>query len=204
MKRTILQLLLLLVATVNIAVAQDNSKYEEWKQQKQQREAAFEQTITASPAAKILHEKLEQNVSPEENGKIILAAGKAGDKSVIPYLKLLAVKDPFYADVALAQLGENEYYEKILAELNNIRYTAISKLVLIGNKAAYKKLYELLNDTSVPPVSGDILHSSKSEIVMIYLGREVKNPPRLPNGNVNTTDVADWKAWFARNKHLIE
>jgi len=212
MKTTLLgTLLLLIMATV--ATAQDNSEFERRQQQKQQKESTLQQAVAASASAKALKAKVDAQESD-----VILEAAKTGDKSLIPYLKLLATGEfkrtiegsaAFEAHVALVKLGEEEASTEIFAELDSesprVQNAAIAKFALVGNKVAYKKLYELLDDiANRSSETTDVAYGSKSRTVMVYLGRTVDNPPLLPNGNVNYYDISVWKAWFAKNKHLIE
>lgn len=68
------------------------------------------------------------------------------------------------AKVELAQWGEEKYFDEFVAELSTsglrIQYDAIDKLVEIDNMAALKHLAKLLDNSSVLPRSGDVIHHS--------------------------------------------
>jgi len=211
--KVLLTLFVLLAVTVNIAVAQDNSEFERRQQQKQQKETTLQQAADISPTAKVLKAKVEQG----DEGAILEAA-KTGDQSLKPYLKALAADEQrrtnqnssaFAAHIALAKLRDDEALQQIFAELKSedfsVQDSAIAKLALSSQKAAYRKLYELLDDTEPRQSrSSHGFYNTKSVIVMYELGRAVENPPLLANGMVNDRYISAWKAWFAKNKHVIE
>lgn len=219
MKKIILYkitMLLLLTATSFVS-AQDTEGYERWKTE----QSEFKQAANASASAKTLSERVNSG-----DTKAILEAGKTGDQTIVPYLKKLAKgkngrKSSLYAEVALVQLGEAEYLIKIIAEttkvegeLDNNDYIvqneAIEKLSLLaadGNKQAFRELYELLNDTAPRQTarpSNDLRFLPRSFVVMDQLANIVENPPAKSLFAYDIDSIPLWKAWFAKNNHLIE
>ncbi len=211
MKKTIFLLTILLLTTATITLAQDDSDIKQWREQKRQKEAALQQAAEKSESAMALKAKVD-----EQKEGVILEAVKTGDRSLTPYLKQLASNETqrsnqnsyaFQAHAALAKLGDENALQEILDELKSdnlrVKGSAIAKLALVGSKTAYRKLFELLDDTLHRPTGVGDVYGSNSRVAMIYLGKTVENPPRLPNGNVERS-IPAWKAWFAKNKHLIE
>lgn len=214
MKKTIFLAIILLLTLTSISFAQGiTEEFERRQEQTRQREAALQQAANASPSAKTLKAKVDAQESD-----VILEAAKTGDQSLKPYLKLLAADKErrsrngsaaFQAHIALAKLGDKEVLPEIFAELNAsevwVQDAAIAKLARIGGKEAYRKLYELLDDmTNRDKIIDDDVIRPKAFTVMRQLGEVVENPPRFPNGLIQDLEVAPWKAWFAKNKHLIE
>ncbi len=216
MKKTIFLLFAISMLLTITAFAQDpeSSRMARERSAKQRlKTAALEAILELSPAAKALRGKV--NVSM---GDLIAEATKTGDPALKPHLKVLAVERESrisigsagsQAHIALAKLGDMEAFSEILAELNDdeiwVQDTAIAKLARIGGKQAYRKLYELLDDmTNRDKSVDDLIIRPKAFMVMRQLGEIIENPPRLPNGLINDLEVAPWKAWFAKNKHLIE
>ncbi len=201
--------------TATSAFAQDDSDIKQWREQRRQKEAALQEAADVSESAKALKKKVEQG-----DRKPILEAGGTGDRTLIPYLKLLAADDKlasrnatgseaFYAHAALGKLGDKEALKQIFEGVDALNPAAqdasMHKLALIGTKEAYRTLYKLLDDNA--PRGGtapDIGYFPRAQGVMFLLGEIVADPPRLANGNVNVFDANVWKAWFAKNKHLIE
>jgi len=215
MKKTIFLVIMLLLVTANVAPAQDNSKFEQMQEAKRQKEVVLQWAADMSSTAR----ELKTKVDAQEVG-VILEAAKTGDQSLKPYLKILAANEQrrtnmnsveFEAHTALAKLGDEEALLQILTELDSkqhpvVRIGAIRKLSFVGSKSAYRKLYELLDDTA--PLRDNTSHSDVSyvsiaENVMRELARAVDAPPQM-SSNRTTANVAEWKAWFAKNKHLIE
>jgi HEAT repeat protein len=149
---------------------------------------------------------------------MIIEATKTEDPALIPHLKVLASDEKwrsktgraeFQAHIALAKLGEPVALQEIFSEVDSrdylIRSAAVAKLAQIGSKDAYRQLYELLDDTTVRDdnKANDVIIYPNSKLVMEELGKIFKDVPRRPNGVVSY-DTAAWKAWFEKNKRLIE
>ncbi len=149
---------------------------------------------------------------------MIVEATKTEDPALIPHLKVLASDEKwrsmrdraeFQAHVALAKLGEPFALPEIFSEVDSRDYLtrsgAVAKLAQIGNRDSYRKLFALLDDTTVRDDNKamDVIIHPNSELVMEELGSIFKDVPRKPNGVVSY-DTPAWKEWFAKNKHLIE
>ena len=80
---------------------------------------------------------------------------------------------------------------------------AVAKLGQIGGKEAYRKLFQLLDDTSSRSHPPDNPVRPIAEQAMEVLSDLFIDTPRKPNGMTNY-DRADWKTWAAKNKHLID
>lgn len=164
---------------------------------------AFSQTEEISNSAKVLAEKVK-----EGDNQSILEAGKLGDKTLIPYLKTLAANGSTWAQMALAKLGETEYLNQILAEIDDenpsVQDRAMEKLRYVGGKGAFKKFYELLDDTAPRLTESHcVIFFTRSTMAMFFLRKMVDNPP-TQNTNPSDKNISLWKDWFERNKHLIE
>ena len=63
----------------------------------------------------------------------------------------------------------------------------------------------VLDDSTVRDDSqtNDEVIRPNSELVMEELGEKFKDSPKRPNGVVSY-DTTAWKAWFEKNKQLIE
>ncbi len=187
------------------------------------------QAASLSKAAEELRTKLENGVK-----NAAFDAVKSGDVSLIPLLELYAdngvSRNIYYgdtlqrmpyleeynkqnngdADAALASVGRVEYLTRILNQTDKskderIRGEAVRKLFLIGNKTAYKKILELLDDTNVPPTSAsDVGSISISEKIMYTLAGTVTNPPNLKDIYETDKKVLLWKKWFEQHKELTE
>ncbi len=214
MKKTIFLLFAIYTLLTLTAFAQDPEPARiELIENQRQKTAALEAIFELSPATKALRGKA--NVSM---GDLIAEATKTGDPALKPHLKVLARERESrtsigsagsQAHIALAKLGDTEAFSEILSELNDheiwVQDTAIAKLARIGSKEAYQKLYQLLDDmTNRDKSVDDLIIRPKAFTVMRKLGEVIDNPPRLPNGLINDIEVAPWKAWFAKNKHLID
>ena len=164
---------------------------------------AFSQIKEMSDSAKALAEKVR-----EGDNQSVLNAGKSEDKTLIPYLKTLASKGSPWAQMALAKLGENEYLNQILAEVDaedpNIQDRAMEKLSYVGGKVAFKRFYELLDDTA-PRLTESrcVIFFTRSTMAMFFLRKMVDNPP-TQNTNPSDRNISLWKEWFLINKYLIE
>jgi hypothetical protein len=167
-------------------------------------QAAIDQGVEYSRTARAIHES-----SGKERSRLLSDAVQAGDSSIIPYL-IAAVAANWSGspelEVALVQLGEKEYFDKTVTELSSkdatVRYYAIWKLAMFKTKGAYRKLYELLDDEAVRDDGdhGDYIVLPLAHIAKERLASTVDNPPK----GKDAYDTAAWKAWFAKNKHLIE
>lgn len=188
-------------------------------------QVAFSQTEKMSDSAKALAEKVK-----EGDNQSILKAGNSGDKTLIPYLKALASKGSPWAQMALAKLGEREYLDQILVEVDadspDIQSRGIRKLAYVGGKEALKKFYQLLDDTAPRENPNckkemerfkenhseiekcgfccDVLVLTRSSMAILYLSQMVDNPPTKRGMWGIEEDVPLWKEWFERNKYLIE
>lgn len=172
------------------------------------------------------------------NNKAILEAAKTGDVTLLPYLKQLSSRlesrsnsnhAAFYAHVALAKLGDVEAIKQILEEINNessrIQGNGMYKLKLVGGKVAFRKFYELLDDSRPrentdcikmyeehnakhpedqrSPNCDDVIYFSKSVTVLFYLRSMVDDPPtRRFSGAKQEIDL--WKAWIKNNGYLMD
>ena len=150
------------------------------------------------------------------NSKSILEASETRDQSLLPYLRIIASNEDqrtrresaaFYAHIALARFEESGIFDEILREIdsdnNAVQDAGISKLTLISSKAAYRRLFKLLDDFKDRQSSDgnpDIAWGSKSRATMSFLSQTVANPPT----GRDRYNVEAWKAWFAKNKHLID
>ena len=114
------------------------------------------------------------------------------------------------ADVALAKCGRTEYLTRILNQTDKskdiyIRYEAVRKLGLIGNKVAYSRLLELLDDTVIPiSPSDDVGLVSMADLVVDLLGRTVSDPPNTKGIYDIDKQILLWKKWFEEHKDLTE
>jgi HEAT repeat protein len=168
--------------------------------------SAQEQNQIMSDSAKELAEKIKTG-----DYESILEMGTSGDRTIIPYLKVLASKESKWivhdnAQMALAKLGEKEYLNQILAEVDaespDIQDKAMKKLSYVGGKAAFKKFYELLDDNDPrQSESPCIIFFTRSTTAMFFLREMVANPPTTKAG---AEYIRIWKEWFDQNKHLID
>jgi hypothetical protein len=193
--------------------------------------AVWAQEQELSWTAKQLKKQVEQR-----NIKAILEAADTGDITLIPYLKQLSSDlegrnnqnhPSFYAHVALAKLGDDEAIQQILAEVDDestrIQSGGMHKLSLVGGKVAFKKFYELLDDTRPREDTDcqkmfdehnkkhpdnklsaycDILYFTKSVTAMSYLIKMVENPP-VKTFYGTQKEINIWKDWFKKNNRLI-
>ncbi len=174
--------------------------------------------------------------------KAMLDAGKKGDKSIIPDLKKIASRETdsdynialyttkSYAQIALAMLGDEEYLNKIVGDIDGenifLQNTAMERLAMVNNKLTYKTFYRLLDDTKyrqeIPTEAqlqyakkiggvsrvGDVMLEPRSFFAMYFLSKLVANPPTLPNSekkhSEKLSDIQIWKKWFEEHKELIE
>ena len=183
------------------------------------------QSVQLSDSAKALAEKVK-----EGNNQSILDAGRSGDSTLIPYLKTLTSRGTPWAQMALAKLGEAEYLNQILSEVDaedpGKQDRGMEKLLYVGGKEALKKLYQLLDDTSPRenpvckketeefkkkhPEGGkcgfccDVIYFSRSSSAILILSKMIDNPPTKFGSWGTKKDIAIWKEWFIVNKHLID
>jgi hypothetical protein len=188
--------------------------------------------------AKQLEAKLNSGSITAETYKAILDAGNSGDRSFIPFLKTLASRETTadydaalhtiksYAQIALASLGDEEYLNKIVREVDSkdifLQDTAMERLAMVNNKLTYKTFYRLLDDTKyrqeIPTAEeikyakdhgyglrkGDVILEPRSFFAMYLLSKIISNPPVSCNLELNETHIKVWKEWFAKHKELIE
>lgn len=192
------------------------------------------QTEELSPTAKYLKSRVEAG-----DYDAILEAGNSGDLTLIPYLKQLVSNakarsnsnsSAYEAHIALAKLGGNDALQQILAEIDaenpDVQDNAMKKLSLVGGKEAFKKFYQLLDDTAPrenpkckkslenfkknhPEGENcgfccDVVYFSRSVSAILLLSNMIDNPPVKGGAWDLKKNVQLWKEWFAKNKHLIE
>lgn len=205
---------------ITSALAQDIESERRFRElaEKQRRESvALEAIFNIAPNAKALQEQANGNAV-----NFIAEAAKSGDKALLPHLKVLAADKEarvrkgsaaYEAHIALAKLGDAEVLPEVFNELEvedpSVQSTAIAKLVQIGGKEAYRKLYQLLDDLGKPATNQDksacdVVHIPTAWVVINHLRESVSNPPRDAKGSLDHYDTSLWKAWFEKNKHLIE
>lgn len=165
--------------------------------------------VNSSLTVKRLDERLAKAATSEEFSQAISEIIQRNDRIVVPYLKARLVLDNegwVYIEVALVHLGEREYFDKTVEELKSkdivVPYYAVWKLSLFKTKEAYRKLFELLDDET-PRVEKQAIDAqvlTLSGLVKDRLASTEDNPPK----GANVYDTKAWKAWLARNKHLIE
>lgn len=171
-------------------------------------QSAMERAASSSASARALHYRLSKISSESDFTRALDNVVSSGDKSVIPYLKARLDADHSgknEIEVALVRLGETEYFDRAVEELSSrdvtIQNVAIWKLSMFKTKEAYRKLYELLDDESVRDVDGhgDYVVPSLAFMVKDRLASTVQSPP-IGGYKYSTTA---WKAWFEKNRHLI-
>lgn len=178
---------------------------------------------------------LESQVK-EGDYKAIAKAADSGDMTLIPHLKKLASdikarnnsnSPAFQAHIALAKLGNKEAMQEILNEVDaenpDVQDKAMKKLSYVGGKKAFRKFYQLLDDTSARenpqckidienfnknhPEGGNcgfcctVIYFSRSIMAMFFLSKMVDNPPTTKLGD---TYLQIWKEWFEKNKSLVD
>lgn len=194
----------------------------------------FAQTEEPPTAAQILKSKVESGDSDA-----IEKAGNSNDLTLIPYLRQLASdikrrsnsnSSAFRAHIALAKLGDKKALREILSEVDaenpDIQDNAMKKLASVGGDEAFRKFYQLLDDTSARenpqckinlenfrknhPEGGncglccDVIFFSRSTTAMFFLSRMVENPPAGNSLAGGEKSIAAWKEWFAKNKPWIQ
>jgi hypothetical protein len=200
-----------LIPFVVVAVAQVQEPLErqQARVEKNAAERVLEKEVNSSLTVKRLDERLSKAATPEAFSQAISEIVQANDRSLVPYLKarlILNNEGWVYIEVALVRLGEREYFDKTVAELKSkdimIPYYAVWKLSLLKTKDAYRLLYELLDDETprVEKQSIDFHVQTLSALVKERLASMADNPPK----GIDVYETKAWKAWFARNKHLIE
>lgn len=172
--------------------------------------AAMNKAMSSSPPARALHERLLQTgLSERDLSPAMAKVISAGDRSVIPYLKARLNADyggRSQIEVVLVRLGEKEYVDEAIRELAsdnfNIQHLALWKLSMFGTREAYRKLYELLDDESPRGKVGDrhFLVRSWAYMVKDTLAATAEDPPQ----GADRYSTAAWKAWFEKNRHLID
>jgi hypothetical protein len=223
-------LAILSLLLVNSVCGQERNLMLEQKQlESKALQEKFDQAASLSKAAGELRTKLENGVK-----NAAFDAVKSCDASLIPLLELYAnngisrniyhgdtlQRMPYLeeynkqnngdADAALAKSGRTEYLTRILNQTDKsknerVRGEAVRKLFLIGNKEAYKKLLELLDDTVVPQSHSDHVGLiSISEGIMYKLAETEVNPPNLNNVDETDKKILLWKKWFEQHKELTD
>lgn len=187
-------------------------------------QAVFCQEGNDADPAKTLAEKIKTH-----GNQSILDAGRTGDRKFVPYLKTLKGTRAQWAQMALAKLGEVNYLNQILEEVDSpnpeIQDRAMAKLVYVGGKTALRKLVQLLDDTSprespeckvdagltktqadktLCGLCCDVIFYSRSSTAILSLSRMVENPPTKIGKPGNQEDIEKWKAWLRVNRNLIE
>lgn len=184
--------------------SEDVEKLRRHNEQNRQNQAAIDDALLRSVTAVAIHKS-----TGDERIRLLSEAVRTRDLSVIPYLRALIKANwdgLFDVDVTLVKLGEMDIFDKIVrdtrSDVPRDRYTAIAKLAQIKSKDSYRKLYELLDDESFPKgrVDGDSILQSTSALVMDQLSITVANPPK----GSDRFDKNAWKAWFEKNRHLID
>lgn len=204
--------LMLMISSLSLSAFAQSTHLETVKRidaERNQR-AAMQAAIEDSESAKQLKLLVDSG-----NYKAILAAAETRDPTLLPYLRILASDKEkrmrrqsaaFYAHVALAKFAESGTFDEILSELARkdnrwIREAAIFKLALIGSKESFRLLLALLDDHSyIPSEAIDLPAISVSRTVMSSLAQTVDCPPE----SSMRFSVDAWKAWFERNRHLID
>ena len=202
--------MVVVVTAINLNAQPDYVESMRRQEVKMQREATLQAAADVSDSARALKAK----VDAQEYGAI-LEAVKTQDSSLIPYLKLVASDEAarsrsgsfaFEAHVGLVKLGDAEAFSQILTEFEAenrglLNGASLMKLGLIANKQAYRLLYTTL-DNDFRPSSGarDVFFPTRSVSAMSVLAITVKDPPTAKD----TYNVQAWKAWFERNRHLID
>jgi HEAT repeat protein len=166
----------------------------------------LERTADLSPASRALHESLSRPISDSDRAKLVQDAVIIGDRSVIPYLKARlegGYGPPHHLDIALVSLGETQYVDKAIKELESEDYMtkvyAIWKLARFKTKESYRKLYELLDDVTPRDdyPEDDAIIQTLSVVTKRQMASAVENPPS------DQDSTAAWKEWFKKN-HLID
>lgn len=149
--------------------------------------------------------------------KLIAEAENTEKAQNVPHLTILAYdveertkigSEAFQAHIALARLGDTNALREIFAELESKDYViqdaAIAKLAQIRNRAAYNRLYKLLdeNEKRDKNISGDKLVMPKSHRIMNELAKIFDDAPRTPIGAASY-DVTAWKFWFQKRFELL-
>lgn len=207
----------MLMTLVSISAAQDNSYAEQRMRANQKDKESLAEAIKDSLAAEELY--LKVNTGDTDS---ILKAAETGDKSLIPYFKLLADNKSarshpdsasFYAHIALVKFNDEVAFNEINEELKDsnpfVQDGAIKKLAVAGTKKAFQKLYELLDDTETrkpnPLLAEDVVYAPNNAVVAMFeLAEVVDNPPIQKNTVPSVKDIPLWKDWFGKNRHLIE
>lgn len=194
--------------------------------------SASAQTGELSITAQYLKSQVEAGDSDA-----IRAAGDSGDLTLIPYLKQLASdgkarnnsnSSAFQAHIALAKLGDDKALQQILADIDadnpDVQDKAMKKLSIVGGDEAFKKFYQLLDDTasrenpdcrkntrkfaenSEDKNCGfcyDVIFFPKSSMAIFFLSQMVNNPPTKRFVIGTEKNVSIWKEWFKKNKPFI-
>jgi hypothetical protein len=185
-------------------------KVKEFQERGERITKAYAAISRASPSLRSLNESGKRR-------EMIIEAGKTGGPELTSHLKVLAYdKDPFsklvprsligtdayLAHIALAKLGDPDVLPEVFAELESPDFlaqdAATAKLGAIGGKEAYRKLFQLLDDTTPRP------STARDEITLPRSAHAMGALSQLFDDTPKSGDRAAWKAWAAKNKHLIE
>ncbi|MBX3299640.1 MAG: hypothetical protein KF736_09280 [Acidobacteria bacterium] len=169
--------------------------------------AAAEKAFADFPQAEELRRQLNSAASPAACEKAVAPYITQNERRIVPYLNahLALYRDCGIAiSVALVKLGDNGHFQVILEELTSeilgVRTRAIEKLSLIQSKESYRKLYELLDDTSGGEYGSDFAVLPTNRYVVECLSRTIAYGPK----GMDRFSPDAWKAWFERNRHLID
>lgn len=172
-----------------------------------QNRIAEKKAIADFPEVGYLRKSLHASTTPQTCLQVLDPYLQKGETRIVPYLKAHLEQYRVCNDeiqVALVKLGEDEYYQRILLEIRSdepsFRVRAIRKLAQIKSKESYRKLYELLDDTSGSKQGSDYVIAPLNHYVMESLLQTVEDPPT----GSKRYDPEVWKAWFEKNRHLIE
>ena len=208
MVKTVSITLVCFIVSSIVVLGQNNDSTAQFEKQRRDDEALVA-TANANPASKALDRRLASTVVDRERVEILQEAVKTGDRGIIPYLKArreLGLGPAQHLDLALVALGETQYVDNAIEDLKSSAYViqvdAIWRLARFKTKESYRKLYELLDDETNRATALDT-HSivrTLASVTKDELLATVEDPPK----GKDAYDTAAWKAWFAKNKQLIE
>lgn len=162
----------------------------------------------------------------EGNYQPILDAGSSGDRSLIPFLRSIADESKPWVQMALAKLGEKEFFDQILTEVDsedpNVQDRGMVKLQYIGGHRGFRTLYRLLDDESSrrnPSCEStkdggtenatdsrggecDVVFFPRSAVSMQLLSKMLPPPPLLSKSMDLKQRSRIWKEWLVTNNHI--
>lgn len=200
-KKTILIIFVWSIVLSIDVMAQNIAPTIEFEKQRRARQA-LDKAINATPSSKELHERFIETSSTNEEVQILQDAVKSDDRSIVPYLKArrdFGLGPAQHIDIALVALGETQYVDLAIEELNSedpvVRYYAVWRLARFKTKASYQKLYELLDDVKNrdPVPDDDQPIETMSWVTKDILYSAVDDPPSDKYG------TKAWKKWFKKN-----